>query len=109
MVAERKVIDIDDSPALEALADELVRHPAGVELRRGGKAFGILLPPGNAADANLPYRMSPDEVEQFRSAAGSWVGMVDFDELEADREGSRRLNLEHARTPPVGWTETGKE
>ncbi len=36
MVAERKVIDIDDVPGLEGLTRELEAHPDGLVLRRGG-------------------------------------------------------------------------
>lgn len=105
MVAERKVIDIDNSPDLEALADELERHPAGVQLRRSGRTFGILTLSASPERVDRPDLMSPDEAEQFRSGAGAWVGIVDFDELATNREASRRLNLEHARQPVADWSE----
>lgn len=43
MVAERKVIDLEDIAGGDALADELERHPEGVVLRRGGRDFATVL------------------------------------------------------------------
>ena len=99
MVAERKVIDIEDVPEVETLTRELDEHPEGLILRRGGRQIAeisALSDPIEArGDPGSTWKaMTPADVERFRSAAGAWVGLVDFDELDAQREAHRRASVE---------------
>ena len=109
MVAERKVIDIDNSPDLEALADELERHPAGIELRRNGHRVAVVTDAPRAdnvssdeadesiADAHsgkvaIPP-MTPEQVEDFKRLAGSLEGLIDRDEMHRNVQESRELSV----------------
>ena len=102
MVAERKVIDIEDIPEVAALTRELDEHPEGLILRRDGRQIAVLSTLSDAStahgDAGPRWKtMTPEEREAFRSLAGAWVGTVDFNALDAEREESRRFNIEQAK------------
>ena len=113
MVAERKVIDIDNSPDLEALADELERHPAGIDLRRHGRRVAVVtdaaragkvssgegngpIPAAGSADSGkvvIPP-MTPEQVERFKALAGSLEGLIDADAWHRQREEDREVQLQ---------------
>ncbi len=44
MVAERKVINIEDVGSVDELARELRRHPEGLSLLQGGQEIGVMSP-----------------------------------------------------------------
>lgn len=99
MVAERKIVDIEDIPEVEALTRELEEHPEGLVLRRGGRQIAVL---STLADASLGQNadgpkwktMTSEERETFRSLAGAWAATVDVDALDDQRKESRRFNIE---------------
>lgn len=99
MVAERKVIDIEDVSDVEALTQELDEHPEGLILRRGGRwiaEISAVSDPEEAQDDSTSAwkAMTPADVERFRSLAGAWIGLVDFDELDAQWDAHRRTSVE---------------
>jgi hypothetical protein len=101
MVAERKVIDIEDVSEVAALTRELDEHPEGLILRRDGRQIAVLSTLSDASavhgEAGPRWKtMTPKERETFRSLAGAWAGTVDFKALDAEREESRRFNIEQA-------------
>ena len=109
MVAERKIVDIEDIPEVEALTRELDEHPGGLVLRRGGRQIAVLstisdVSPTQNADGRKWKTMTREERETFRSLAGAWVGMVDFDQLDQDRMAHREesLRLDEARRRRLG-------
>ncbi len=109
MVAERKIVDIEDILEVETLTRELEEHPEGLVLRRGGRQIAVLstLPEVSLAqntDGPKWRTMTPEEREAFRSLAGAWVGTVDFDQLDRDRAARREesLRLDEARRRRLG-------
>ena len=115
MVAERKIVDIEDIPEVEALTRELDEHPEGLVLRRGGRQIAVLsmLPDVHLAQNTGGPKwktMTPEEREMFRSLAGAWVGMLDFDQLDQDRAAQREesLRLDEARRRRLGLEGSSK-
>ncbi len=114
MVAERKIIDLEDVPEVEALTRELDEHPEGLILRRGGRLIAevsALSEPARVRDDHVSAwkSMAPDDVERFRSLAGAWVGLVDFDELDAQWDDHRRtsIDLDQERRHWIGLEDVG--
>jgi hypothetical protein len=79
MAATKKHIDIDDLPALVALAGQVRSTKVPHTLRLGGKDLAVLVPaPDDGTRLN-----DKEAFESFLSAAGGWSD-VDTDRLIAD-------------------------
>jgi hypothetical protein len=99
MVARRKVIDIDERSDIHRILEELRVDRSTVVLRESGEEIALLqaLPP---TDFDAPGGgLSDAEVEEFRTTAGGWRGIVDIEQFLNDNEESR---LRSTR-PSVEW------
>jgi hypothetical protein len=91
MAAERKVIDVDKSPDLVRLVDEISETTKGIVLHRNGQAVAEITPLP-ARSRGRRRKMDPAETARIlRETAGSWKGLVDPDELIADIYAARDL------------------
>ena len=91
-------LDISNEPVLVRLADEVRRDGRPRVLRRDGEDVAILMPapaPRRRPRRGKGWTPSLEDLEAFRSAAGSWHDM-DVDTLIADIYASRRLSR-----PPI--------
>jgi hypothetical protein len=91
MVAERRVIDIDESPDLIRLVDDLDASHAETVLRRNGKEIAYVAPLP-APNRHRHRRTDPDKLkEALRATAGGWSGLVDADKLIEEIYAARDL------------------
>ena len=91
MVAERRVIDIDESPDLIRLVDDLDASHAGTVLRRNGKEIAIV-EPIEQPSRRRHRRTDPDKLRDvLRATAGGWRGLVDADKLIEEIYAARDL------------------
>jgi hypothetical protein len=83
-----KYVEIDDAPDVLKLAEDVNVSNEPVVLRRNGEDIAVLEP---MPRSRKPHRATPEERrEAFRSAAGSWKGIVDGDKLIAEIYADRR-------------------
>lgn len=91
MGAERKVIDVDESPDLIRLVDQISETTNGIVLHRKGRAVAEITPLP-ARPRGRRRKMDPVETARIlHETAGSWKGLVDPDELIADIYAARDL------------------
>jgi hypothetical protein len=91
MSAERKVIDVDESPDLIRLVDDLGTSRTVTVLRRNGKEVAFVAPLPTSARGRR-RRTDPDKLkEALRATAGGWRGLVDTDKLIEDIYADRDL------------------
>jgi antitoxin (DNA-binding transcriptional repressor) of toxin-antitoxin stability system len=83
MIAERKVIDVDESPELAHLVDRISESQEATLLRRNGQAVAVITPLKKRRQRQVRVPTQED-VEAFAAAAGGWKGLVDADALIAD-------------------------
>jgi hypothetical protein len=82
MAAERKVIDVDESPELIRLIDQISASEEGAVLRRNGQAVAAIRPlKGRRTRRQRPTQ---EDIDAFKAAAGAWKDLVDGDQLIAD-------------------------
>ncbi|MCC6792653.1 MAG: hypothetical protein IT336_13260 [Thermomicrobiales bacterium] len=89
MAAERKVIDIDDSPELLELVHQVRRSNEPVVLREGGEDQATIEPPRRAPGE--PGRLTESERRAFRATGGAWKGLVDGEQFLRGIEEGRRM------------------
>ncbi|HEY7030070.1 MAG TPA: hypothetical protein VH482_02020 [Thermomicrobiales bacterium] len=91
MVAQRKMIDVDDSPELIRLLDQVGESKETTWLRRNGQPIAVIKPVSPRA-RRPRRRMDPDEARRvLRETAGGWKGLVDTDKLIEDIYADREL------------------
>ncbi len=83
-------IDVEDSPVLKRLVEEIRESAAPVVLRQGGEVVAVVLPPSWVADAEPRRQVSEAERRAFLSTAGGWEGLIDVDEFLEEIYESRR-------------------
>ncbi len=92
MVAERKVIDVDESPDLTRLVERVSESNETTFLRHKGQAVAKIMPLGLNRRRRRP-RMDPGEAARvLRETAGGWKGLVDTDKLIEDIYADRELS-----------------
>jgi hypothetical protein len=99
MAAEPKVIDIDDSPELIQLVDQLIESREGALLRRNGSIVAVITPL-QTRDRGRLRKMDPAEAARIlRETVGGWEGLVDADQLIADIYAARDLDRRELPNP----------
>jgi hypothetical protein len=96
MVAERKVIDIDESAELIHLVDEVRAAEGATVLRRNGEEVAVIRPLKHTRRRRQRRRTEAD-VEAFRASAGGWKGLVDeafMEEVYRSRSVSSRPSVD---------------
>jgi hypothetical protein len=91
MVAERRVVDIDESPDLIRLVDDLDASLTATVLRRNGEEIALVTP---LTPSVRRRRRSTDPEklrEVLRATAGGWRDLVDTDKLIEDIYADREL------------------
>ena len=99
MVAERKIIDLEDAPELDGLARELERHPGGVKLRRGGQVIATVMgePHDDTSREAVIRPLSESDVERIASIVDSMADNLDADEMHRIVDESRQFSIEEQR------------
>jgi len=92
MVAERTVVDVDQSADLTHLVD-LVRTARGVTILRSNGEEVAEVRPLKRTRSRRPRSRTESDVEAFRAVAGAWKGLVDADQLIADIYADRDLEI----------------
>jgi hypothetical protein len=84
MAKELTPIDISSAHDLIRLAEEVRRSGKARLLRRGDEDLAVLspIPAPPTPLAGVTKSLSPEEDAAFLSAAGSWTGLVDAEELK---------------------------
>ncbi|HEY7032348.1 MAG TPA: hypothetical protein VH482_13500 [Thermomicrobiales bacterium] len=91
MSAERRVIDVDESPDLIRLVDEIHSTQTPTVLRRKGQDVAVVAPM-TSSTLGRRRRTDPDRLrEALRATAGGWRGLVDTDQLIKDIYDDRNL------------------
>lgn len=91
-------IDIGDDPSLVRVVEEVQASKGPRVLRRDGKDVAVVMPLRQGSARHRPGRRKTEaDYEAFRSAAGSWNGLIDVDQFIKDIYASRRSSIR----PPV--------
>jgi hypothetical protein len=90
-------IDVEDSPELERLVEELQVSGEPVVLRRDGEPVAVVLSPDWRSDRERGRELSEAERRAFLTTAGGWKGLLDVDRFIEDNYESRRISTR----PPV--------
>jgi hypothetical protein len=91
-------IDVSDASDLLRLAEEVRRSNIPRILRHDGEDLAMVVPLPQPVKTRRRYpEKTEEEYAAFRSAAGSWKGLVDTDKLIEDIYESRRISTR----PPV--------
>lgn len=101
MATTMPMIDVDGSPDLLRLVEELRAGGAPVVLRLAGRAVAVVSPPtasGATAASRYPWRSrTAEDLAAARSAAGTWRE-VDGDrllaEIYAERDAGERTDVD---------------
>ncbi|MCX6023268.1 MAG: hypothetical protein NTZ05_16390 [Chloroflexi bacterium] len=92
-----RFVELDDSPDLAALAEEVQRTQQPCLLRRHGQDVAVLQP-APPSGKRLPVReFTEADDEAFLAAGGGWEGLIDTDKFIEDIYESRRRSIK----PPV--------
>lgn len=82
MVANRRVIDLEDNPSLERLIEIVTQNHEDVDVRLGGKSVAVLTP----AEESTTREMTAEERRAaFLESAGSLKGLIPEDFIEQNR------------------------
>ncbi|MEA2511427.1 MAG: hypothetical protein QOJ59_914 [Thermomicrobiales bacterium] len=92
MVAERKVIDVDESPDLTRLVERVSESKEATLLRRKGQAVALITPLGPRPRRRRPHMDPVEAARILRETAGGWKGLVDTDKLIEDIYADRELS-----------------
>ena len=74
-------IDIGAIPELLRIVEDVVANGEAVLLTVGERDLALLEPAHRRDVTRLGRKMTPEELEAFRSTAGAWKGVVDGDKL----------------------------
>jgi len=85
-----RVVDIDDSPDLRRLVEELRASRTPIVLRLAGEAAGVVSAPEGGVNGQI-LGLTSYEREAFRSTSGGWAGYIDVDEFLEETYASRSL------------------
>lgn len=91
MAGTLPVVDVDESPELRRLVDEIRACQAPVILRLDGEEVAVVSPPAAREDGEASRGLTDYEREAFRRTAGGWTGYIDVDEFLEETYASRRL------------------
>jgi vacuolar-type H+-ATPase subunit F/Vma7 len=97
MQKEQKHIDISKVPELIRIVEEMLATRQPRILSRDDEDVAVLMPIASASERPIQQEKTEADYEAFLSAAGSWNGLIDPDELIVDIYESRRLSTR----PPV--------
>ena len=97
MQREVKHIDISNVPELMRIVEEMLATRQPRILSRDDEDVAVLMPVASASERQMQQEKTEADYEAFLSAAGSWNGLIDPDELIADIYESRKLSTK----PPV--------
>jgi hypothetical protein len=89
MTAERKRIEIDDSPELLRIVGEVRRTNASIALVRNGEVQAIVDLPDHTLSQRVP--LTETDWTEFKKSAGAWAGLMDADELIARIDEGRSM------------------
>jgi hypothetical protein len=92
MVAERKIIDVENVPGLASFAEEVTTMRKQIVLRKQGKEFAIIVPSTDSSSFSPGRAKTPEDRQAFLASAGGWQGIVDEDMME-EIYNSRRISL----------------
>jgi len=93
-MSQRAIIDVTASPELRRVAEEVRATQEPIVLRLEGEEIAVLSP---LAPARHRRRVPTQaDIEAAMSAAGSWKGLVDVDNLKAEWRAARG-----SRRPPI--------
>lgn len=91
MVVQHKVIDVDESPELIRLLDQVGESKETTVLRRNGQPIAEIRPL-TPRSRGPRRRMDPDEARRvLRETAGGWKSLIDGDKLIEDIYADRDL------------------
>lgn len=90
MVAEPKMLNIDNKPELRALVSEVKVTGKSVTLVAEGVVVAVIQPIGR--EPGEPGDLTEEEHAAFRATSGGWEGIVDVDQFLADNAESRRIS-----------------
>jgi hypothetical protein len=82
MLADPRVIDIDEAPELVQLTERVLHAGVPILLRRGGREVAVIAPVGDARAFEPGRSRTEHDREAFLRAAGAWRGIVDEEFLE---------------------------
>ena len=92
MARELKAIDVDDTPDLARVAEEVRKTREPRLLRLHGEEIAIVRPVRRTAKRRTAREKSDEDYKAFLSAFGGWKD-VDTDKLLADIYESRDLSI----------------
>jgi hypothetical protein len=93
MAHEYPVVDLNTGhvPDIAELAEEVHRTRQPRVIRRAGEDLAVLAPVKKAAKRRALPKKSPEDMEAFWSAFGSWKDM-DTEQIKAANAQSRRIS-----------------
>jgi hypothetical protein len=95
MTEHAEPLELGNTSELLQVAEEVRRSHTPRLLRHAGEDLAIVVP---IVDRSKTHRRgkgrSEEDYEAFRSAAGSWKGLVDADQLIEDIYESRRISTD---------------
>jgi hypothetical protein len=97
MSRELPTVDIGDVPELIRLVEEVRASKKPRILRRNAEALALLSPIGARRPVGARRTRTKADYEAFRSAFGSWKGLLEGDEFLAANAESRR----RSSRPPI--------
>ena len=90
-------IDITNMPELVKIAEEVDATKTPRELRRENKPVALITPVTGAKKAKKQKAKTKADYEAFKSAAGSWKGLIDVEQFKKVISESRKISTR----PPV--------
>jgi hypothetical protein len=84
-------IDITNMPELVRIAEEVEATKTPRELKRENKTVAVIMPARSATAKKKRIKTKAD-YEAFRSAAGSWKGLIEAEQFKKDMYASRKLS-----------------
>ncbi len=88
---EQESFDLNTSPEILRLAEEVRASGRPRALRRDGEVLAVILPVHTRKPSRLQKpKLSPQDIADFRAAAGSW-SEIDVDQFLADVYAARDI------------------
>jgi ABC-type metal ion transport system substrate-binding protein len=90
-------IDISANPELLRIAEEVAATKTPRELKRDNQTVAVIMPASKASAPKKRRVKTKADYEAFKSAAGSWKGLIDVEQFKKDIYESRKISTR----PPV--------
>lgn len=84
-MSQRSILDVDESPALRRIAEEVRKTRSPVGLRVAGQVVAVLLP----APDRGPLAIEGSDDDAFFASLGGWKDLVDGERLKAEGAATR--------------------